>query len=211
MAQVKIGWNELTESEQYFFVRFIILSMTGNPDYPTPTPALAAIGVLNEDYADKLTAARAGGVAQTVAKNEANTALKDAVTQLSYYVQSASAGQASKILNSGFGIRKPASANNLGQVVNVSAVPGPNPGQVQLRWAPVKHRSVYVVQIFASPGTDGNGVALPPQWITLTTCTPTEFLAVGLPVNTTQRFRIYATNANGDGPFSQTVQATVPA
>ena len=85
----------------------IVTSMTTNPNYPTPTPALAPVTTANDAFAAAISAAADGGKQLTWAKKVARAALVALLRQLAAYVQMAAAGDMTKLLSSGFPVQKP--------------------------------------------------------------------------------------------------------
>ncbi len=84
----------------------VIQALTNNVTYPTPTPALAAVNTALTTFNDALAAAVGGGVALTLAKNNARAALVALLRELATYAQLASKGDIAKLLTSGFPLQK---------------------------------------------------------------------------------------------------------
>ena len=83
----------------------IISSLTGNASYPTPGPALAAIGTARKEF---LTAVNDlnNGPGSTITRDEKRSALVDLLRELSIYVQAACKGDIVVLLTSGFNAQK---------------------------------------------------------------------------------------------------------
>lgn len=102
-------------------VSTIVTSLTGNPNYPDPTPALPVITLANDAFAASITAAADGGKRLNWAKKMRRTELVALVRQLASYVQMECAGDMTKLLSSGFPVQKPNRAP--AQVPATPAVP----------------------------------------------------------------------------------------
>src|SRR5690554_4916892 len=77
--------------------------MTDNADFPTPPIELANYTALADDFRVKLQAAiENGGKLAVTAKNNARTALMDAMRQMAFYVNTVSEGDEHKLTGSGF-------------------------------------------------------------------------------------------------------------
>ncbi len=84
----------------------ILQALTNNATYPTPTPTLAAVTTALTTFNDALAAAAGGGVALTLAKNDARAALVALLRELAAYVQLTCKGDMTKLLASGFPTQK---------------------------------------------------------------------------------------------------------
>ncbi len=85
----------------------ILAAMTGNPNYPTPTPTLAAVTTGVNEYAAALSAAAAGGRELTAIKNAKRAILAALLRELASYVAVACKGSMPTLLSSGFPTQKP--------------------------------------------------------------------------------------------------------
>ena len=85
----------------------IVTSMTSNPSYPTPSPALAGITTAANDFATAIANAANGGTDLTVIKNAKRAALGALLRELASYVHVACKGSLAVLLTSGFPIQKP--------------------------------------------------------------------------------------------------------
>jgi hypothetical protein len=85
----------------------IITSMTDNPRYPTPSPALAVITTAVNDFSISIANAANGGTNLTAIKNAKRTALGALLRELGSYLGVACKGDMADLLSSGFPIQKP--------------------------------------------------------------------------------------------------------
>lgn len=80
----------------------IVTSMTDNPSYLTPSPALAGITTAVNDFSTAIANAANGGKDLTAIKNAKRTALGALLRELASYVSVACKGNLADLLSSGF-------------------------------------------------------------------------------------------------------------
>ena len=108
MAKAKLGLSTLTPQEIIELTNQIVTMMTGNPNFATPNPTLAAITTQKNTTSTSITAydtAKATTEAALVTRDVNVTALKNLLTQLVGYVENVSAGDAAKIESAGMSVR----------------------------------------------------------------------------------------------------------
>jgi hypothetical protein len=88
-------------------VTTIVTSLTSNPNYATPAPALPLITTANSAFAAAIAAAADGGKQATSDKNAKRASLVSLMRQLANYVQGACLEDMTKLLSSGFPVQKP--------------------------------------------------------------------------------------------------------
>jgi hypothetical protein len=98
--------NRETDSQLIFSVRVIISSLTGNADYPAPSPSLPVMQAAADDFQSAIAAAADGGKALTSQKNQKRKALVVLVRALACYVQATCNGDYTVLLRSGFPAHK---------------------------------------------------------------------------------------------------------
>src|SRR5690606_29919543 len=83
----------------------VLLAMTGNPNFPTPEPALDAVTDVVNDYEQKLAMAkRRGSPEDTALKNQARKLTIQLLKRLAFYVSQTADGDLAKLLSSGFAV-----------------------------------------------------------------------------------------------------------
>jgi hypothetical protein len=85
----------------------IVTSLTANPNYTTPNPALTVITTANDAFLASITAAADGGKQLTWAKKMRRAELVALMRQLCAYIQMACEGDMTKLLSSGVPVQKP--------------------------------------------------------------------------------------------------------
>lgn len=206
MSQVKLEWARRNVADKMIKAQFIIQQMTTNvAEYPTPLPALADIQTALEDLIQATVNAEAGGLALTLAKNNAEQHLDDLIRQLMAYVENVSNGDAATILLSGMDVRKaPEPTPPPTQVQNLSARPSLFQGTIDLRWDTLGARSFYQVERLM--GTDDDA-----QWVKLAVSSKSKFQVTGLSTGTVYRFRVAGIGKDDSvGPYSQEATSVAP-
>jgi hypothetical protein len=210
MAQVNLNLKNITETGLIADAKKYKTALTGNANFTTTNPTLAAYGVLITNAETKVDAnnvAQAAALAATIAKDEAIQALHDGTITLGASVQSTSNGDPAIIATADMAVKAVATpVGVLAQVQNLSLTAGDNPGELDAHWNPVKGRQIYDVWICAGdPTVEAN-------WKHLLTCGPSKVALLGLTSGTRAwvRVRANASAPANNGPFSQPATLIVP-
>ncbi|OIR13263.1 hypothetical protein GALL_56480 [mine drainage metagenome] len=105
--RVKVSFSTYTDSGFYQKSEHILQSMTGNPNFATPTPTLADVQTAITKYSDALGKVIDGTKQDTVLKNQARKELEALLHDLGLYVQLNGKNDEAIILSSGFDIANP--------------------------------------------------------------------------------------------------------
>jgi len=95
----------------------VITAMTANPNFETPSPALADVQVLVDDFRDKLAVTRKGSPFNTSEKNHSRQLLETELKKLAFYVNTVANGALHIVLSSGFPVKQ------LRTALNIPAIP----------------------------------------------------------------------------------------
>lgn len=197
---VKLNISRLTPAKLIERARALVIALTGNLSFPTPTPTTVAITA----GADALELADAavinnGGRQDYLARNERMRELRDLITLLGSYVQVTSGGDPEKILSAGFQTRKVAAPIGLLPAPkNLRAESTAMPGVIDLRWDRVRGRLIYVLEInLGDP-------LLEIDWKPLVLLGRNAYSAEGLTSGKFCSFRVRAIGAAGPSPWSDT-------
>lgn len=207
MALVKLEWQRRNVADKLLKAEYIIQQMTLNATvFVAPNPPLADVALARTNLMNAAVAAQAGGVALTLAKNMAEEALDQLITQLSSYVQNVSNGEEAVILMAGMDVRKtPSPQPPPGQVQNLDAYPTRSIGEIQLDWEPLASRPFYQVEMYMENDA-GEGF-----WSKLTVTSKSKHAVPGLTTGKTYRFRVAGVGRNDEiGPFSQEASSVSP-
>lgn len=207
MAQVKLNLRELPIPDKVQKFREIITAMTGNANFTTPDPTLAALTTATDNLETRFLAAKA---ARTTAKeltdlqDAAEQAADAIMTSEASYVQNKSLGDAAKILSAGMAVRDPAAPiGDLPAPGNISATEGDHDGEVDLHWNRVKGAKSYMIQRTTTP-TDAA------SWGNPVIATKSKATVAGLVTGTKYYFRVAAIGAAGQGAWSELASQVAP-
>jgi hypothetical protein len=176
--------------------RKILTDMTGNLAFPTPLPTLMVLAALIDALSLAYDNALGGGKVQKKLMRIALKDLMDALKIMLGYVQSVSEGDETMILSTGFDLKRSRTpVGILPPPVNVRSVFGFVPGQIIIRWAGVKKKLIYKIQINDTPGDET-------KWIDITYIGKIRLVVSGLITDHLYSFRIATISADGIGPYS---------
>lgn len=194
-----IGFTKLKDDELLLTGTTILNAMTGNSNFPTPTPDLDEVQMLLTDFTDKLAAARKRGSPEdTAIKDESRIPLILALQKLGYYVNSVAEGHLSTLLSSGFPTNASATTGLVPLMVeNVKLSDGRQSGQMRLDFTSQKKVLLYEycyrkVQIPEVEWSDR-----------LTTSSSRMNIIAPLEVGQWYEVRVRAVNSKGMGDWSQ--------
>ncbi len=101
--QARGGFRNFPDDELLVQAETVIQAMTGNANFPDPTPDLADVATARDDFAAKLAVARKrSGPEETALKNDARLVLGDLLKRLAFYVSTTADGNLAMLLSSGF-------------------------------------------------------------------------------------------------------------
>jgi len=206
--------------------RHYVTSMTGNPSFPAPDPALAVVTTAVDALETAFDNADGGGTAETAIVHEKETIVDKLLTKLGTHVEGIANDDpdnaASIVLSAGMDLKKPAAP--LGPVSppeNLRTVFHDTPQQIKLKCKRPKGAVAHIWEVVeGSPPSPGPGpLAAPPanDWKPAfnpdfpkgVTSAPT-FIATGLTSGITYSFRVYAVGAANQSFSSDVVMKMAP-
>jgi hypothetical protein len=108
IIKAAISWlMQLPDLVVCSIVDAIVVAMTDNDNFPTPSPTLVAVTAANDAAKAAIAAAADGGRVLTAIKDAKMAQLAAEVRPLAYYVTITSNGDMAKLLSSGFPIQQP--------------------------------------------------------------------------------------------------------
>lgn len=174
--------------------------MSGNVNFPAPVPSIASITAARTALVIATKNAESKAPADIVVRRTAYFQLRDLLSALVRYVNSASAGDADKAVSSGFELsKKPEPVEKLNAPTHLSAEYGSYLGGVELRWEPVRHARMYQVYMTAGDPSLSTG------WILLGVTGKARYSAAGLESGKFYNFRVTALGGVGEGPASENI------
>jgi hypothetical protein len=207
MGKVKLGLNRLSVLERIALAGKIVTSMTGNPNFVTPVPALA-------DITAKTTVTLTANDDAQIQRQQAKTAtevLADAakdldkiLIQAALYVENISGGDEAKILSAGMSVKDVATpVGPLSAPTDLYAEVGGGDGEIDLNWKPVFGAKSYLIQMTTDPN-------VPDSWAFKRNSTESFTAITGLTSGTKYWFRVAAVGAAGQGDFSDPAAKYAP-
>jgi hypothetical protein len=157
MMKITLGFGKYTEANLQVIAQAIQTAMTGNANFPTPTPTLAAFQTSISDYATALSAAKEGGKTNVAIKNQKKEELIAVLIALANYVTFTANGDEVMIVSSGFPVTKQREPMPpLGKPEILKLEDGANPGGLTITIAGMKAAKTFLYQYTLDPLTDAS-------------------------------------------------------
>lgn len=174
----------------------IVDSMTGNPNFPTPSPTLEAVITANTELSTAYSNALGGGLELKAIQRSKDAELKVLLRSLIDYVNGVAQGDEDIVLSSGFEISKiPQPIGKMPQVTNLYGRGGDGDGTATLKWLGIYGAKTYTVEM------SEDGVVFTPR---LSTTRSRNVVIDELEIGRFYFFRVAAIGAAGQGAFSNT-------
>lgn len=200
-AKVSLGFMRLADSKVVIFADHVLTCLTGNSEYPNPSPALTTGRNLLTEFQDKLAESVGGGVVRTAHKNAAREALLSYLRSLALYVQEECNGELAKLLTSGFEATKERTpVGILPAPASVTLTQGTLSGSLELRGSPLNNAASYEMQRTTQ-------ITNPASWETVGQGTAARMTMNGLTPGTTYWSRMRGIGSAGPGAWSEPVSA----
>ncbi|MFO1439978.1 MAG: fibronectin type III domain-containing protein [Verrucomicrobiaceae bacterium] len=207
MAKPKLNLRGLSTLQKVQKTNDIVAALTGNTNFTTPSPTLAAVTASS----DGLSAAYSAREDARMTLDEKQTLLENAedghdtvLNLLMAYVENASGGDEAKILSAGFEVKgRPTPVGEMPQVDGLDSIIGDAEGRVILRWKSIKGAKSYEVQTCPDPISAAG-------WKAAGITTRASLTLDGLPTGGRCWFRVRAIGSAGPGPWSDPAVKTVP-
>jgi len=208
MSKVRLSLGDLTIPEKIAKAQQIVNALTGNANFPSPTPALANItSAANElkSAADDVLAIRQLGKEKTAIQNQKEDVLDQLLAQEGSYVAAIAGNDEQLILSAGFDVRASTAAPTEppAQPQSLAASEGSHDAEIDLTWQPVVGAKSYVVE------QSGDPVA-PNTWAHAGVSTRAGYTAKNLSSGTRYWFRAAAVNAAGQSGWSDPATKIAP-
>ena len=197
---VSLSFGKLADANLVTKTNQILASMTGNTNYPTPTPTLPVVQAAATAFTAALTAAADGGRTKTAEKNAARTVLLGLLRNLALFVQQHCHEDLVLLLTSGFDAQKePQPAGTLPPPQGATLTQSRLSRQLEFRAGSVANANAYEGQVTTDIGKD--------EWENVGTFTATRFSLDDLKPGTTYWARSRAVGSAGPGAWSDAVSA----
>ena len=180
----------------------IISSMTGNANFPTPTPSLAELEMAADNFSSALVKAGTGNRADVADKNAKRQVLVDLLVSMGMYVTFAANGDVAALLSSGFEISKDRQPAVITKPEIVRVENGLSSGQLLLNVKAVKGAHSYLHEYTT------DATLAPASWVSTTSTTAKGVLS-NLQPGTVYYCRVAAVGANNQLLYSDPVSRMV--
>jgi len=205
MIQLRItnGFDRLRDGDLIVRGTTILDAMSGNANFPTPTPTMAELTQGIDEFSEAVSAAEEGGIYEKAFKNEKREALITLLHRLGNYVLFTSNGDRLKALSSQFTIaREPEPAPPITKPELFNVIEGMNPGELNVKFKRVKGARSYLVQYAQEPVTDAT------NWLQHV-CTVSKCTLMQLASGKQYRLRVVAVGINSQMAYSDPVSKWV--
>jgi hypothetical protein len=208
MSKIKLNFNRLPIAQKVARAQQIVEALTGNTNFPTPSPALATIttGIndLNTAFAEAQTA-RQAAKEKTSIQSDKEDQLDQLISKLAAYVESVAGSNEALILSAGMDMRAAPVASTAPpeQPQALTPTAGDRDGEVELSWDTVAGAKSYVIDKSADPVTATS-------WSHAAVSTKSNFTVTGLTNGTRYWFRVAAVNNNGQSGWSDPAMKIAP-
>lgn len=208
MARIKLNLSRLTLPQKIDKARQIVKALTGNPDFPTPTPALAGVTTAINDLdtaAASAQASRQDAKTKTTDQNDKEAIVDGLLTQLAAYVESVAGTDQKKILSAGMDTKGPGVATSGPPTVPqaLAATAGDHDGEIDLSWDTVTGAKSYVMEKSPDPPTATS-------WAHAGVSTKSSMTITTLASGTRYWFRVAAIGTNGQSGWSDPATKIAP-
>jgi hypothetical protein len=199
LLRITNGFEKLSDAALIAKAELIMTGMTGNANFPTPSPTLPVFQAGIDDFQASLGTAQGGGNYDKAVKNQKREELIDLIHSLSYYVLFTANGNRLIAQSSNLTIAKsPAPAPEVREPLNLQLDVGSYSGDLNLEFSKVPGARSYIYEIAQSPLTNNTA------WTSKTgTIKKTTFNS--LVPGERYHVRVMAVGINGQGVYSQTV------
>ena len=193
IAVLRLG--ELSAAEKIETVKHVVVSMTGNPNFPTPNPALSIITTANNAFETAYLAAQHGGKEATATMHVKEEALDILVRLLMAYVSTIAAGNPagaeSIILSAGMQVKGKGGRTSVDFAVDALK----ETGKIRIMTRFVK-RATFHFQMSTNPGEESS-------WQTIYEGTLSKIIKSGLVSGVRYFFRAAVIDKNGRGAWTE--------
>ena len=185
--------------------KHIVISMTGNPSFLTPVPALAAITTANLNLETAYNNALGGGKVLKAIMYEKEVILDNLLIQLGHYVEVIANGSESVILSAGMDVRATGSRTSR----DFSLMNGTLPGDVKMKTKFYAGNS-YIWQMVVDPFPSESMPVDPAHtWEQVGVSTKSTFVKSELVIGKRYWFRVANVSKDGQGAWSDPLSIVV--
>lgn len=207
MSRIRLNIRNLSVTDKIAKGRQIVVSLTNNTSFPTPSPALADV-TASLDELDKaqaaVQAAKSEVATRVLAQDGAETRVNQILTQLGAYVESVAGTDDALITSVGLETRTSRTSPQAPNVPQgLSATAGDHEGEIKLAWKAISNARSYAIESSQDPATASS-------WTHLGVATSASKAILGLSSGKRYWFRVAAIGAGGQSGWSEHATKVVP-
>ncbi|MFN0031403.1 MAG: hypothetical protein ACKVOR_04510 [Flavobacteriales bacterium] len=197
MKRIKLNFAQFKPINLVEKTKFVVMSMEGNINFTTPSPALADVLTEANALLTAIGLAEQGTKAQKHDRDEKAADLVVTLTQLAGYVTNVAANKESVMLSSGFDLERARTpVGLLGVVENLRTKMTGVTGEVEVKAKKLRGAAAYKLQMTLTPDEENS-------WVLVATIVKARTMMTGLPSLTVHYFRMAGIGASGQGPWSE--------
>ena len=201
-VKISVGFSKYTDATALVKAKHISLSMTGNTNYPTPSPSLAVYNTAITTYENALGNVQNGSITDTSIKDAARANLETLMQALGMYVQLNCGNDLTKAQSSGFDVHANPVAASIPQIpINVRGDWGAHTGEIVVSCDANADADFYCCRYSLSTTA--------PIWITLMAQKSRKFTLTGLAHGKDILVSLCALNSAGNSDWSDAVTVLV--
>lgn len=200
MKTIKAEVNGLNAEALIAKSEYVEGQMTGNANFATPNPTIAAVTAAREALVTAVANATSRATAAIALRNERAATLRKLLGNLATYVNNVSNGDVEKALSSGFALSKqPEPSSHLKPPADLDVRVSDFEGCIDLNWKGVDDARMYQVYINDADPSDPKG------WTMVAVSSRTRTRITDLVPGKFYSFRVTALGRIGEGPASDVV------
>jgi hypothetical protein len=208
MPKAKLNFRNLSVGAKIAKSKQIVAALTGNPNFPNPIPALAAVTAVitnTEAKAAERDAAQQVAKVKTTELNNSVDELDGLMSQLAAHVDNVAGGDEAKILSAGLDTRAAATSTTEPPPPPsaLDSTIGDREGELDASWDTVAGAKSYVIETSEDPPT-------PTSWKHSGVSTKSRFTIAGLQSGKRHWIRVAAINSAGQSGWSDPATKIAP-
>ena len=201
-SKITLGFSRLSDDQLEGRALAIVAAMTGNKNFPEPTPAMADLNNSIQLFSDALALAKTGDRAKVAVKNKLRQNLEFMLVSLANYCSYTAKTDRSILASTGFSLNAESNTvKTLAPPENFTVQPGNHSGEVLLYVNTVTNARTYL--FLYGPSTMSNEA-----WFLAVNSQP-YFTLTGLTRGATYNFKIGVAGSKGQVLFTNVVAAMV--
>lgn len=196
--KIKLGLAGLNATKIIEKATLILTKMTGNANFPDPTPSLADLTAANEALSAANAAAASGDRAAITVRKNQEQVVANMLRTLAAYITMASDGNDAVIQSSGFELQNlPEPQPNLSRPVAFKSLRGQHQGDVELSWRRVRGAMSYLIEMTTGEPSNPNSV-----WTTVAITTKVKVGFSNLGIGNFYYYRVKGVGRNNESAWS---------